>query len=159
VALSSEGNTAVIGSPGEALGATSRYGSAWVFTRSGSTWSQQGPKIQSPTGEIGEGEFGFSVAVSGEGSTALIAGPGDNKNVGALWAFTRSGSTWSQQGEKLTGTGETGEGQFGFSVALSSNGSMAAIGGPKDNTNVGAAWVFTHSCTTWTQQGSKLTGS
>ena len=72
--------------------------------------------------------------------------------------FTRSGSTWTQQGAKLTGRGEVGEGQFGFSVALSANGNTALIGGPNDNANAGAAWVFTHSGTTWTQLGSKLTG-
>ena len=159
VALSSEGNTAVIGSPGEGYGVSNRYGSAWVFTRSGSTWTQQGPKLQNPTGEIGEGEFGWSVALSGEGSTALISGPGDNKNVGAMWVYTRSGSTWTQQGAKLTGTEEVGEGQFGFSVALSSSGSTAVIGGPNDNKNVGTAWIFTRSGSTWTQQGTKLTGT
>ena len=159
VALSAEGNTALIGAPATNYGIVSRYGAAWVFTRSGSTWTQQGAEIQNPSGEIGEGEFGFSVALSGEGNTALIGGPGDNTNVGAVWVFTRSGSTWTQQGEKLTGKEEVGEGQFGFSVALSSNGNTALVGGPDDNKNVGAAWVFTRSGSTWTQQGTKLTGN
>ena len=51
--------------------------------------------------------------------TALIGGPGDNEGVGAAWVFTRSGTTWTQQGAKLTGSGETGAGEFGTSVALS----------------------------------------
>ena len=50
-----------------------------------------------------------------------------------------------QQGEKLTGSGEVGKGQFGYSVALSSNGKTALIGGPEDNSEVGAVWVFTCS--------------
>jgi hypothetical protein len=62
------------------------------------------------------------VALSSEGNTALIGGPGDSKGVGAAWVFTRSGSTWTQQGGKLTGSGETGAGEFGSSVALSSEG-------------------------------------
>jgi phosphodiesterase/alkaline phosphatase D-like protein len=157
VALSSEGNTALIGEPGDSFGFSSRHGGAWVFTRSGSTWTQQGPKLANPTGEIGNGEVGTSVALSSEGTTALIGGPGDNGNAGAVWTFTRSGSTWTQQGEKLTAKEEIGEGQFGFSVALSSAGSTAVIGGPGDNTDVGAAWVFTRAGTTWSQLGEKLT--
>ena len=118
-----------------------------------------GRKAQNPSGEIGEGEFGSSVALSADGNTALIGGPGDNKDVGAAWVFTRSGSTWTQQGEKLTGSGESGEGEFGSSVALSADGNTALIGGPATTPNVGAAWVFTRSGSTWTQQGEKLTGS
>ena len=60
------------------------------------------------------------MALSADGNTALIGGPGDNDRVGAAWVFTRSGETWTQQGEKLTGNGESGEGEFGDSVALSS---------------------------------------
>ena len=56
---------------------------------------------------------------------------------------------WIQQGEKLTGGGERGEeGAFGFSVALSPEGTTALIGGPADNEGVGAAWVFTRTGTT-----------
>ena len=47
--------------------------------------------------------------------------------------FTRSGSAWSQQGAKLTGSGETGNGHFGVSVALSADGNTALIGGSDDN--------------------------
>jgi hypothetical protein len=118
-------------------------GAAWVFTRSGSTWTQQGEKLTG-TNEIGEGDFGWSVALSGDGNTALIGGLSDNDYVGAAWVFTRSGSTWTQQGEKLTGTNEIGAGFFGWSVALSGDGSTALIGGFWDNSYVGAAWVFTN---------------
>src|SRR5439155_19851838 len=52
---------------------------------------------------------------------------------------------------------EGGAANFGASVALSSAGSSALIGGPRDNIEAGAAWAFTRSGGTWTQQGSKLT--
>jgi hypothetical protein len=151
VALSADGNTALIGGR-----ATLGVGAAWVFTRSGSTWTQQGEKLTGG-GESGEGEFGSSAALSSDGNTALIGGPGDNGKVGAAWVFTREGSSWKQQGAKLTGGGETGKGELGRSVALSSDGNTALIGGPGDNASVGAAWVFTRSGSTWTQQGAKLT--
>ena len=162
VALSSDGNTALVGGPGEDLGFSHRYGAAWVFTRSGSTWTQQGEKLHGPSGEIEGGEFGASVALASEGNTALIGGPTDNKGVGAAWAYTRSGSTWTQQGEKLTAKAgeEIGAGEFGASVALSSaTGNTALIGADADNSAVGAAWVFTRSGSTWTQQGGKLTAT
>jgi hypothetical protein len=154
VALSGDGSTALIGGSGD----NGNVGAAWVFTRSGSTWTQQGSKLTG-SGESGVGQFGFSVALSGDGSTALISGYFDNSAVGAAWVFTRSGSTWSQQGEKLTGGGEAGKGLFGRSVALSADGNTALIGGYEDNVGLGAAWVFTRSGSTWSQQGSKLIGS
>ena len=63
-----------------------------------------------------------------------------------------------QQGSKLTGSDETASGKLGFSVALSADGNTALVGGFGDNNRVGAAWVFTRSGTTWTQQGEKLNG-
>jgi hypothetical protein len=154
VALSEHGDTALIGGPTD----NSRAGAAWVFTRSGSTWTQQGEKLTG-TSETGAGEFGSSVALAADGGTALAGGPADNSGAGAVWVFTRSGSTWTQQGGKLTGSSETGAGEFGSSVALSADGGTALIGGPADNSGAGAVWVFTRSGSTWTQQGGKLTGS
>jgi Divergent InlB B-repeat domain/FG-GAP repeat len=158
VALSSDGNTALIGGPND-----NGVGAAWVFTRSGSTWTLQGSKLTG-SGEVGDTGFGSSVALSSDGDTALIGGPGDNPDTGgsgagAAWVFTRSGSGWTQQGNKLTGGRETGNAFFGESVALSSDGNTALIGGSGDNSDAGAAWVFTRSGSTWTQDGNKLTGS
>jgi hypothetical protein len=118
---------------------------------------QQGEKLAGST-EIGEGGFGSSVALSADGNTALIGAPYDNNSVGGAYVFTRSGSTWTQQGEKLVAAGESGEGGFGSSVALSADGNTALIGAPYDSRDAGAAWVFTRSGSTWTQ-GNKLTGA
>jgi hypothetical protein len=155
VALSSDGNTALVGAPGDNL----KAGAAWVFTRTEGIWTQQGLKITG-AGEIGEGEFGVGVALSAYGNTALIGGSNDNEEVGAVWAFTRTTEgKWEAQGGKLTGTGEVGKAHFGFNVSLSENGNTAMIGGGSDNNEVGAAWVFIRSGTTWEQQGAKLTGT
>jgi Bacterial Ig domain/FG-GAP repeat len=174
-ALSADGNTALVG----AVTDDSNVGAAWVFTRSGGSWSQQGPKLvancttgcggASGTGEVGQGTFGWSVALSADGNTALIGARNDDSANGAAWVFTRSGGSWSQQGAKLVGgctsacggpngTGGTAGGRFGQSVALSADGNTALIGGPSDGVDVGAAWVFTRSNLTWTQQGAKLVG-
>jgi hypothetical protein len=153
VALSNDGNTALIGGPLD----NGNVGAAWVFTRSGLTWTPQGPKLTA-TGETGTGNFGaFSVALSADGNTALIGGGSDNGNVGAAWVFTRSGSTWTQQGSKLTATGETGAGAFGAGVALSADAHTALLGAPLDNDKIGAAWVFTAAGGTTTTPGGTTT--
>ena len=115
VALSADGDTALIGGwndDGSAFGNRdySGKGAAWVFTRSGTTWTQQGPKLTGAD-ESGNGKFSTIVALSADGNTALIGGWNDDTSKGAAWVFTRSGSTWSQQGPKLTGGGETGAGR------------------------------------------------
>jgi hypothetical protein len=154
VALAGDGRTALIGGWNDDHG----LGAAWVFTRTGSTWTQQGQKLTA-NDERGAGTFGGGVALSEDGGTALIGGEQDNNDLGAAWIFTRTGSRWSQHGSKLVGSGETGNGWFGKTVALSADGKLALIGGHVDNAEIGAAWVFTRTGTAWIQQGPKLTGS
>ena len=154
VALSGDANTAIIGGPDD----NGNAGAAWVFTRSGGVWTQQGGKLVG-TGAVGNAHQGNSVALSGDGNTAIIGGPDDNGNAGAAWVFTRSGGVWTQQGNKLVGTGAVGGAQQGVSVALSGDGNTAILGGNGDNSAVGAAWVYTRSGGVWTQQGNKLVGT
>ena len=154
VALSADGNTALVGAPSD----DNDVGAVWVFTRTGSVWSQQGQRLTG-AGEVGRGAFGASVALSADGNTALIGGREDAGGVGAAWVFTRSGTTWSQQGHKLTGAEESGAGAFGSSVALSTNGTTALIGGQRDDDGVGAAWVLARAGSSFAQQGQKLTGA
>ena len=166
VALSADGDTAIVGGPGPNNADRDRSpvvgpaGAAWVFTRSGGTWTQQGGKLVGTTSEYGGGLWsqGASVALSFDGNTALIGGPSDNRTTGAAWVFARSGSIWTQQGNKLVGSGASEPplppGQ-GMSVALSADGNTAIVG----SWGAEAAWVFTRSGGTWTQQGKKLVGT
>jgi hypothetical protein len=128
-----------------------------TYTLAVDPFIQQGEKLTG-SAESGEGEFGNSAALSGDGSTALIGAPDDSGGLGAVWVFTRSGSSWTQQGAKLTGRGEIGQGSFGDSVALSADGKTALIGGGEDDNGAGAVWVFVRSGSKWEQQGAKLTG-
>jgi hypothetical protein len=154
VALAGDGRTALVGGWTDDAG----VGAAWVFTRTGANWTQQGRKLQAK-GEQGSAAFGGGVALSADGDTALISAEHDNNDIGAAWIFNRTGSIWSQHGSKLTATGETGNAFFGKTVALSADGTLALIGGHVDNAEAGAAWVFTRTGTAWLQQGPKLTGS
>ncbi len=153
VALSSDGNTAIVGGTGD-----NNNGAAWIFIRSGGSWSQQGSKLLG-SGGIGNSIQGYSVAISSDGNTAIVGGPGDNNGIGAAWIYSRSGGVWVQQGAKLIGSGAVGAAGQGRSVSLSSDGNTAIIGGDNDNTNKGAVWIFTRSGSVWTQQGSKLVGT
>ena len=142
VALSADGNTALIGGPSDNSGA----GAAWVFTRSGATWTQQGAKLTG-SGATGAGEQRLERGAVGGREHGADRRPSDNGVVGAAWVFTRSGTTWTQQGAKLTGSGAMGENSQGFAVALSADGRTALIGGPADNDDAGAAWAFTRAGT------------
>jgi hypothetical protein len=153
VALSADGNTALVGGPYDG----SFTGAAWVFTRSGGTWTQQAKLLG--TGAATAPTQGSSVALSADGNTALVGGPIDNGEVGATWVFTRSGSVWTQQGPKLFGVPTSQQAFQGQSVALSADGNTAILGGPYDGSFTGAAWVFTRSGGTWTQQSGRLVGT
>ncbi len=154
VALSADGNTAIIGGYID----DSLTGAAWIFTRSGTVWSQQGSKLVG-TGATGKARQGYWVDISDDGNTAIVGGIADDSNIGAVWIFTRTGGVWSQQGPKLVGTGYVGTSRQGSSVALSGDGNTAIVGGYTDDSFNGATWVFTRSDTTWTQQGPKLIGT
>jgi uncharacterized protein (TIGR03437 family) len=155
VALSADGNTAVLGGPGD----NNYVGATWIFVRSGGVWSQQGGKLIG-TGVIVQGppRQGTSVAISADGNSVVVGASDDNNFVGAAWVFTRSGGVWSQQGDKLVGTGAIGQSRQS-SVAISADASTIILGGYGDNVSLGAAWVFTRSGGVWSQQGGKLIGT
>jgi hypothetical protein len=153
VALSGDGNTAIVGGPGD-----DSTGAAWVFTRSRGVWNQQGAKLVG-TGAVGNASQGDSVALSRDGNTAIVGGRQDNIFVGAAWVYTRNNGVWGQQGNKLVGNGAVGSSAQGWSVALSADGNTAIVGGYYDNSATGAGWVFTRNNGIWTQQGNKLVGT
>lgn len=155
VAISADGNTAVVGAPED----NGLVGATWVFVRSNGVWSQQGSRLVG-TGSVGSPRQGSSVSVSADGNTAIVGGPGDEGLEGAAWVFERDNGVWSQQGEKLVGTGVAlGFAQQGHSVAISGDGNTAVVGGIEDDAFKGAAWVFVRNAGVWTQQGAKLVGT
>ena len=141
--------------------ASSILGILFFAHAAGAQFIQQGNKlVGSDAG--GAAQLGTSVAISGDGSTAIVGGPRDSAT-GAAWVFTRSAGVWSQQGSKLVGTGAVGVASQGHSVAISADGNTVIVGGPDDNDSgfdgVGAEWVYTRDGGVWSQQGSKLVGT
>jgi hypothetical protein len=152
--LSLSGDTALISVHGDDdNGAQS--GSAYVFTRSGTTWAQQAKLLASDGAAIDY--FGYSVSLDGD--TALIGADGDDDNgvdSGSAYVFTRTGTTWTQQAKLLASDGAVYD-SFGWSVSLS--GDTALIGTPFDDDNgnsSGSAYVFTRIGTSWIQPAKLL---
>lgn len=125
------------------LGATT-FASAnpFIVTSSAPPGTQQGAKLVG-TGAVGAAYQGWSLSLSADGNTLAVGGREDNTTSGATWIFTRSGSTWTQQGSKLVGSGAVGAAAQGTSVSLSASGNTLVVGGIEDNSSVGATWVFT----------------
>lgn len=146
VALSADASTAVIGGPGDGKGA----GAAWTFTRSGAIWTQQDKLTGS--GESAEGHFGRSVALSGDGATAMASAQDDDSGAGVVWTFMRSGSAFAELPESvLRGPAESQE-RFGASLALSGDGEQALVGAPRFESGLGVVNAFERSTSAWSQQ-------
>jgi len=147
------GDTIVVG----ANGASGGSGSAYVFTRTGTSWSEQA-KLTASDGADGD-RFGVSVAIAGD--TIVVGAHWDDDNgadSGSAYVFTSTGTTWTQQA-KLTASDGAEDDQFGFSVAIA--GDTIVVGARLDGDNgsfSGSVYVFTGTGTAWTQQ-AKLTAS
>ena len=199
VALSGDGSTMAIGAPFESSNArgingnqndNSMYaaGAVYVFTRQGDSWTQQAYVKASNPGQ--SDHFGSSVVLSRDGNTMAVAahfeasaatGVNGNQNddsipqAGAVYVFTRTGSTWTQQAYlKASNTGKRDEGdafgdgdQFGFSLALSGDGNTVAVGAITEDSgakqingnqaddsaaSAGAVYVFARTGSAWSQQ-------
>jgi hypothetical protein len=151
VAASSDGSTLVIGAP---YGNNSK-GAAYVFTKSGSSWSQAAELTNTIDGATSY-DFGWSVAASSDGKTLAIGEPGWNNqsfphpNQGAVYVFTWSGTLWSLA--RIIATDGAINDRFGTSIGASSDCNTLVIGAEGYSTSQGAAYVFTGSGSSWTQQ-------
>ena len=172
-----DGDTIVVGAlneastaaGGEANNSASGAGAVYVFTRSGLSWSQQA-YLKASNAEAND-QFGASIAIDGDtvvvgaSNEASTAAGGQANNsasgAGAVYVFTRSGLSWSQQAYLKASNAEAND-QFGASIAIdgdtvvvgASNEASTAAGGQANNSasGAGAAYVFTRSGLSWSQQ-------
>jgi len=190
IALSDDGSTLAVGAEGEQSAATGIdgaqadnsapwAGAVYVFTRAGATWSQQA-YIKASNTEVLD-FFGASVALSDDGSTLAVGAKGEHSAAtgidgaqtdnsapwaGAVYVFTRAGATWSQQAYVKASNTDASD-VFGWSVALSNDGSILAVGAPSEGSaatgidgaqadnsvyGAGAVYVLARSGVTWSQQ-------
>jgi len=190
VALSADGATLAVGASQENSNATgidgdqsndtlSRAGAVYVFTRAAGVWSQQAYVKASNTGD--DDFFGTAVALSADGATLAVGAiwerssavgiGGDQTDnaaarAGAVYVFTRAGTRWSQEAYVKASNTDAYD-VFGYSFALSADGSMLAVGAYGEGSNAtgvggdqtantlaraGAVYVFTRAASVWSQR-------
>jgi len=190
--LSADGNTLAVGALTEDSAATGINGSqadnsaqsagaVYVFSRSGTAWSQQA-YIKPANIDAGD-MFGYAVSLSADGNTLAVGSfdedgagrginpPPDNRSngAGAAYVFTRANGGWSQQAYLKASNGESQD-SFGVDVALSGDGNTLLVGSldedcratgvnppgcnndTADDLSMGAAYVFVRMDATWSQQ-------
>jgi hypothetical protein len=195
LALSDDGNTVAVGAISEdsnvsgingnqADNSSISAGAVYVFSRTGTTWTQQAYiKSSTPAEYTNADLFGFSVALSANGNTLAVGvydeggssrtidGPVDNMRggSGAIYVFTRSGTTWSKQSYLKVSKAERGD-SWGVSLTLSDDGNTMAVGSVDEDctatginpagcdndfetdVSTGAVAIFVRSGAAWSQQ-------
>src|SRR5210317_1421409 len=172
VSISNDGNTAIVsahnqsGPPSEPPSIRDLCGAAYIFTRTDGSWDT-GTKIRAPDPQIYD-SFGFSVAISGDGNTAIVGAyvedgtsPSYTFNAGAAYIFTRTSGSWDT-GTKIVASDREYRDLFGYSVAISGDGNTAIVGAidedgtsPDAGFNSGAAYIFTRTDGSW-DTGTKI---
>ncbi len=138
VVISGVGNDIVTGGPGD----NGSRGALWSFHRATGVWSQVGANVTASADTL---HFnGSSVSMSGDALTIACGFPSKTTVV----VYVVNGLEWVVQAE-ITPTAAIGTTQFGISVSLSFDGNTLAIGGPLDNTGVGAVWIYARTGSTW----------
>jgi hypothetical protein len=148
-ATAQDGNYLVVGSKLKDLA----YGEATVYEWNGANWIERAVLRPNDFKQGGGGDFGFSVAISGD--TILVGAPGDTErgfNAGAVYVFERSGSSWSQQA-KIIGVTTTSGNRFGTSVSVS--GDKMVVGQPGSSSTTDSnetAFFFVKSGSFWSER-------
>jgi hypothetical protein len=148
LAISGDGSTALVSDESaDARGDNQQTGSVAFYTKSGTSWNFAAQRSPSISGI----RFGSGIALSEDGSTALIGANWENNNRGAVYVYANTGSSWQQQA-KLSPAGNDGQyvGQSN-QLTISADGNTAVISS-EQNPNTGMTWVYTRSGTTWTLQ-------
>ncbi len=157
-AVAISGATLVVGAWGDDNGGTVDQGSAYVFVRTASTWTQQA-RLTAAEGAAGD-MFGYSVAISGD--TVVVGARTDDIgsaiNQGSAFVFTRSGTAWTQQARLHAPDGGTAS-EFGESVAVDGDTVLVSASQDAPNGNRGRVYVFVRSATAWTLQAMLTAGS
>lgn len=140
IALSGDGDTLVVGAPGEdALASASTpsadnsladSGAVYVYRRSGDTWALQA-YLKAP-GALADEAFGNSVALSGDGLTLLASAPGFGNAVGTVHVFRQGGNAWLHDAALMATHPEPDAG-FGLALAISRDGQRLAVGAPQED--------------------------
>ena len=153
ISVALAGDTALVGAYGAAFDGHAGAGAAYVYTRTGTAWSQQA-ELTADDAAVND-YFGYSVALSGD--TALVGAAyktvSGQSSAGAAYVFTRTGTTWPQQA-KLSDPDAATNDQFGSSLALSGGTALVGAEGKAvdGQTGAGAAYICASTGANWSQQ-------
>jgi len=140
ISVALDGDTVVAGASSD-FTAGLDAGAAYVFTRAGATWSQQATLLASDADK--SDFFGHAVAINA--NTVVVGAYADDdkgSGSGSVYVFTRTGTTWSQQGKLVAPDGRASE-QLGRAVALERGTVVAgAPGASPHGTGSGAVWIL-----------------
>lgn len=148
------GDYVIIGAPGKKNGGNVNQGAAYIFKKSGNTWTQE-TKLLATDGGAND-RFGMSVTLDGD--YALVGSPYDDigtiSSAGSVYVFKKTGMDWVQEA-KLIANDISEDSEFGFSVSIS--GEYAIVGSPKDGGSnpwdwQGSAYIFKRTGSSWAQQ-------
>ena len=152
VSISSDGTTVAIGAPYNSGNA----GQVRVYKYIAGAWGQIGVDID---GEAANDVSGISVAISSDGTTVAIGATGNSGNTGHVRVYKNIAGTWTQIGVDIDG--EAASDGSGQSVAISSDGSIVAIGARNNDgvgSNAGQVRVYQNMTGTWNQIGADIDG-
>src|SRR6056300_1717713 len=172
IALSGDGNTAIVGAyqdDGPPSAPAPDSGSVYIFTRTNGSWDT-GTKIRAPNPGPGDW-FGFIVSISSDGNTFITGAFNEDgppsapiSNQGAAYIFTRTNGSWDT-GTKIEASDRQQDDYFGVNVAISGDGNTAIVGanyedGPPSEPvdRQGAAYIFTRTNGSW-DTGTKIEAS
>jgi hypothetical protein len=160
VSLSSDGSIVAIGAKYND-GSASFAGHVRIYEWSGSAWVQKGSDIDGEA--VYADQSGYSVPLSSDGSIVAIGAPfndGNGQDTGHVRIYEWSGSAWVQKGSDIDGAADV-DNRSGWSVSLSSDGSIVAIGAnlsDGNGTNAGHVRIYEWSGSAWVQKGSDIDG-
>ena len=154
VSISDDGTRAIVGAPETASGTYLNVGTAFIFVRRGINWTLETTLRRPGGGPLDF--FGSAVAISGDGTVAIASAPGASEascdcEVGGVWAYTRSGTTWSAGVRMVPSGGLTSSERLGSSLAITRDGSRAVVGALQFSSQRGEVYVFRRG-PTWTQE-------
>jgi hypothetical protein len=155
VSLSSNGTMLAVG----AYAYSNRAGATWVYRYTGGAWATM-PNM--PLLGPADSNQGYSVSLSLDGTVLAIGAPGYNVDAGATYVYRYNGSAWGEMAGMPLAQAGVGIAEQGYSVSLSSDGTMLAVGAPKydsaSNTGAGATWVYRYNAGAWAVMGTVLVG-
>ena len=149
VAVSADGKTAVVG----AFGADNAAGRAYIFTRSGATWSSSPTATFTDPAATANDLFGAAVALSPDGQVALIGAP-QTSVTGKAYLYEQTGGVWNTTPSETFADPNPNPNYdlFGMSVSLNTDGTVAVIGAPQTIYQMGGegqAYIFEQTASGW----------